>query len=57
MNAKDMTVYDYTNQAWIVNGVYARCGHPEAMNCGCFGRLHAGETPDLANCDVSEVRS
>ena len=35
--------YDYQNQAWVVAGKYVRCGHPEAMNCGCYGRLHAGE--------------
>lgn len=36
-------VYDYKNQAWIRNGRYERCGHPESMDCGCYGRLHAGE--------------
>ena len=35
--------YDYNNQAWIVDGRYERCGHPETMDCGCYGRLHAGE--------------
>lgn len=35
--------FDYTNQAWIVNGVYVRCGHPDSMDCQCFGKLHAGE--------------
>ena len=38
-----MAGYDYDNQAWVRAGVYVRCGHPETMNCGCFGRLHAGE--------------
>ena len=37
------THFDYTNQAWIVNGRYVRCGHVDAMNCGCFGKLHEGE--------------
>jgi hypothetical protein len=37
--------YDYTNQAWVTNGVYKRCGHPESMNCGCYGRAHRGEKP------------
>ncbi len=36
--------YDYDNQAWIVNGKYVCCGHPETMNCGCYGREHAGES-------------
>ena len=37
------TQYDYDNQAWIVNGVYAKCYHPASMNCQCYGRLHEGE--------------
>ena len=47
--------YDYTNQAWIMDGVYVRCGHPELgerlpdgqvwMGCQCWGRLHEGEPP------------
>ena len=35
--------YDYTNQAWLIDGHYEPCSHPESMNCGCFGKLHAGE--------------
>jgi hypothetical protein len=35
--------FDYDHQAWIVDGVYVRCGHPDAMACACYGRLHAGE--------------
>jgi hypothetical protein len=35
--------YDYENQAWVKNGVYVACNHPESMDCGCFGRNHAGE--------------
>lgn len=23
--------------------VYLACGHPETMDCGCYGRAHAGE--------------
>jgi hypothetical protein len=37
------TQYDYDNQAWIVNGVYAKCYHPKDMNCSCYGTLHEGE--------------
>jgi hypothetical protein len=37
------TGYDYKNQAWFENGRYVRCGHPEAMDCQCYGRLHDGE--------------
>jgi len=39
--------YDYTNQAWVVDGKYVRCGHGTRpgfeVNCKCFGRLHEGE--------------
>ena len=35
--------YDYENQAWVINGKYTACAHPDKMNCHCFGRLHAGE--------------
>jgi hypothetical protein len=35
--------FDYTRQAWVVDGLYVACGHPETMRCGCFGRGHAGE--------------
>jgi hypothetical protein len=35
--------YDYQRQAWIVDGRYATCGHPDSMACDCYGRLHAGE--------------
>jgi hypothetical protein len=38
-----MTQYDYLNQAWVVNGRYVACGHPTAMACDCYGRLHVGE--------------
>ncbi len=36
--------YDYEKQAWVVNGRYVRCGHPEAMRCGCYGRAYEGLT-------------
>jgi len=35
--------YDYNHQAWVVNGRYVRCNHPEAMKCGCYGRIHEDE--------------
>jgi hypothetical protein len=35
--------YDYHNQAWVSGGTYVRCGHPETVNCSCYGRLHEGE--------------
>jgi len=35
--------YDYDKQVWIIDGKYQRCGHPESINCDCYGRLHANE--------------
>lgn len=35
--------YDYINQAWVLKSVYIRCGHPDEMDCGCYGRAHEGE--------------
>ena len=35
--------YDYDNQAWIQDGIYISCAHPESMNCDCYGKQHAGE--------------
>jgi hypothetical protein len=51
-------IFDYTNQAWTVDGVYVDCGHPAAGTvmgagspapgepfggCDCYGRAHKGE--------------
>lgn len=40
--------YDYTNQAWVRDGVYVACSHVLEAGyalelCQCFGRIHAGE--------------
>jgi len=35
--------FDYANQAWVRDGKYMRCGHPAAMECGCYGKAHEGE--------------
>ena len=35
--------YDYENQSWVKDGKYLRCGHPESMNCQCYGKLHDGQ--------------
>jgi len=35
--------FDYDVQAWYAGGVYVRCGHPDAMACQCYGRIHEGE--------------
>ena len=37
-----MVEFDYENQAWIVDGKYVKCGHP---NCNrCYGTLNEGKT-------------
>ena len=48
-NDKQKYSYDYGNQAWIVGGKYRDCGHPEDMDCGCFGRKHKGEEAITTN--------
>lgn len=35
--------FSYDLQCWIVGYKVQRCGHPERMQCGCYGRTHAGE--------------
>lgn len=35
--------FDYQNQAWVADGKYVKCGHPETMQCKCYGRIHEGE--------------
>ena len=58
-NLVDSIQFDYTNQAWVVNGRYERCGHTDckidargqpAMSDqqkrrNCFGTNHVGERP------------
>lgn len=50
-------IYDYDNQAWteLRNGrrVYVRCGHPEEMECDCYGRIHAGETAKMESVRIT----
>jgi hypothetical protein len=41
--------FDYDNQAWVIDGKYVRCGHPESMNCNCYGRLHEGKVTEVTN--------
>jgi hypothetical protein len=44
LNAEGLLIngYDYARQCWVVNGLYAECGHPERHR-GCWGCNHAGE--------------
>lgn len=45
--------FDYQNQAWIQDGRYLRCGHPEDMPCQCYGRLYEGEIlPELMKVEA-----
>lgn len=46
--------FDYTRQAWVVDGFYVSCHHaqPNPLTgrptpCNCYGRYHSGE-PSLA---------
>ena len=44
-------LYVYERQAWVVDGRYDDCGHPEYMECGCYRRLHAGEQASQQTMD------
>lgn len=39
--------FDYRRQAWVVDGFYVSCGHPDHIKCACYGRVNAGK-PSLA---------
>ena len=41
--------YDYEKQVWIIDGKYLKCGHPESMNCRCYGKIHAGEIAEITD--------
>ena len=58
--------HDYTNQAWLEDGRYTRCGHPHwicKIDTGpvfqtprekatyCYGTQHVGERP-LGNPEI-----
>ena len=36
-------IYDYDKQSYVRQGRWVDCGHPEDMECECYGRLHHGE--------------
>lgn len=51
-----MNGYDYINQAWVLGGVYVKCGHPQEMNCNCYGTANEGKpTPENKKLDGSEA--
>ena len=31
--------FDYDRQCWVEDYMILRCGHPETMDCSCFGRF------------------
>jgi hypothetical protein len=35
--------YSYAHQCWIENFIIQRCGHPDSLDCQCFGKIHEGE--------------
>jgi len=41
--------YSYTRQCWILNFIIQRCDHPASMDCGCYGKAHAGEQARFAS--------
>ena len=43
------TRFDYKHNAWVVNGVYAPCGHGQP--CTCYGTIHQGKPP-AADADL-----
>ena len=49
--------FDYARQAWVKDGKYLRCGHPQTMNCGCYGKEHEGENVILDVETMAEVQS
>lgn len=49
-NGRLVNGFDYDRQAWVVNGRYIRCGHPETMACKCYGREHAGQETKSPLC-------
>ena len=42
-NGRMIWGFDYDKQAWVEDGKYVRCGHPDSMNCDCYGKIHEGE--------------
>ncbi len=49
--------FDYDVQAWVQDGRYVSCSHPEEMGCQCYGKVHAGEPAELLEPEYGEVES
>lgn len=50
------THFDYECQAFVTDGRYVRCGHPEDTDCRCFGRLHEGEPEVTRNPSIGPMQ-
>jgi hypothetical protein len=52
--------FDYDRQAWLRdsgNGFrFIRCGHPDEMQCGCFGRTFEGFTVEDADDILAQAK-
>jgi hypothetical protein len=48
--------FDYEARAWVKDGRYVRCGHPEAMNCRCYGKRHEGESAPPPEAQRRDLR-
>ncbi len=47
------TVFDYDHQCWIADRCVQRCGHPDGMDCSCYGREHSGQSSNAhVGCEV-----
>jgi hypothetical protein len=49
MNRHTDPRYDYEHQAWTSQEPddvrrYVACGHPESMQCRCYGTIHRGQS-------------
>jgi len=63
IEVKDVLKFDFTNRAYVRNGVYVQCGHRTCVNLYyksvpwmtaaklakicCFGTRHSGKQPNL----------
>lgn len=61
--------YDYKNQAWVIDGKYVSCNHPDPgtpvpaiapgavfEGCSCYGKLHAGQAPDPELYEIGAIQ-
>lgn len=56
VNKRLVNGFDYKNQAWVINGIYQDCNHPQDMGCSCYGRLHKGQQAQEASDQEIEDR-